>query len=182
MTKLILIYSSFLFLLNLGCGSQKVVESSDKEKSVAEFPDDNKDEIDQEDQSFEITDNMEIITNDAYNVSSFGRFPEAQSGCYNYFANSKKDYDKEQFIYAFNNQKQAVISIYNQLIYLSNKSSTKNGPKQIVEEWNSSNYKVIIILNELEVLDNDKIISGSLNIMDKEGNVVSKVLYGKINC
>ncbi len=182
MMKLLLVYSSFLFLLNLGCGSQKLVESSDKESSVTDFPAEESEELEDTDNLLETPDNMEMISNDAYSVSTFIRFPKQQSGCYNYFANSKSDYENGQFLFASNNQKQAVISIYDQLINLTNKSSTKNSSTQLVEEWNSQNYKVIVIFNDKIDAEGEKEINGTLNIMDNDGNIVTKVLYGKITC
>lgn len=123
----------------------------------------------------ETTDNAEL------KLDTFG-FPAEVDGCSCYFAENKKDFEAQKFIYVDDYMKKAFISIGQQQIQFPMKDGTFN-PENFSRKLKNSDYKIELKGKNIKEMYEVFMFEGTMTVENlKTGAKTSSRIYGECGC
>lgn len=121
---------------------------------------------------------------DAFTIETFEEFPTEIDGCSCYFGETKKAFQKQQYIYVDDYKELIVLKINGQFVKFAVVDSKEIQPE--IEYYSfakSEKYTLSLTKNYLKQ-SGDEVWSynGTFKVKDHLGNEVSKTFYGDCGC
>ena len=132
----------------------------------------------------------QIKTNDnpsqagnSFTIDTFSTFPPEVDGCACYFSNNETEFNsKKKYIYADDYGNNAFVSINGVMTkFTLSKSDTLPG-KHSIELWINDKFELTIDIQQVGQIDETWQQQGTLKLKSKDGQSITKNIYGECGC
>ncbi len=108
-------------------------------------------------------------------------FPKEIEGCSCYFAKNKHDFENEEYIYADDFGKKAMIKIGGEMISFPIKEEDLSSG-EIEKKSSNGNYEIHMKGKKINDLDETMMMEGEITVKGKDGKTVATPFYGECGC
>lgn len=116
------------------------------------------------------------------NIEAFG-FPDGVNNCSCYFATSKEEFEKENYVYADDLGASAQLKINGAMLKLDLISSTDmDSEDEMVKEMQNENYTVSIKGKKIKSNNEAMMFEGTMTVENVNGEKATTPIYGECGC
>ncbi len=115
-------------------------------------------------------------------INTFSSIPPDIDGCSCLFSNSREDFKNRIYIYADNYQDDSFININGAQTKFKRFETKQISETHTVKKFSNNNFELIIEMKQVGQLDETWQQEGTLKLIKKSGESITRNIYGECGC